>query len=173
MSIFYGISILLFNILQFLYMPTLVPLRYVPKGLSRKDKKKQIKDLLKSRRMYKKGKYYTRKKVGYPVVKSKHLANVRKIYGQDVSLDMKIGCSSDALKKIVRKGEGAYYSSGSRPNQTPQSWGLARLASAVTGGKAAVVDYRILEEGCPGSKPLRLALKARQKKYKTQKIVIK
>jgi hypothetical protein len=37
-------------------MPTLVPLRYVPKGLSRKDKKKQIKELLKSRRMYKKGK---------------------------------------------------------------------------------------------------------------------
>lgn len=152
---------------------TLVPLRYVPKGLSRKDKKKQIKELLKSRRMYKKGKYYTRKKVGYPAVKSKHLANVRKIYGQDVSTEMKIGCSADALKEIVRKGEGAYYSSGSRPNQTPQSWGMARLASAVTGGKAAAVDYYILEKGCPGSKPLRLALKARQKKYKTQKIVIK
>ena len=153
---------------------TLVPQRYVPKRLSQKDKKKQIKELLKSRRMYKKGKYYTRKKVGYPEVKSKHLANVRKIYGQDVSTEMKIGCSADALKEIVRKGEGAYYSSGSRPNQTPQSWGMARLASAVTGGKAAAVDYYILEKGCkPGSKPLRLALKARQKKYKTQKIVIK
>ena len=92
-----------------------VPLRYVPKGLSRKDKKKQVHELLKSIQMYKKGKYYTRKKVGYPVVKSKHLANVRRIYGQDVSLDMKIGCTKSTLEKIVRKGEGAYYSSGSRP----------------------------------------------------------
>ena len=87
---------------------------------------------------------------------------------------MKIGCSTDALKEIVRKGEGAYYSSGSRPNQTPQSWGLARLASAVTGGKAAAVDYNILEKGCDHhSVPLRLALKARQKKYyKTKKVLV-
>jgi len=155
-----------------LYM--LVPLRYVPKGLSRKDKKKQVHELLKSRQMYKKGKYYTRKKVGYPVVKSKHLANVRRIYGQDVSLDMKIGCTKSTLEKIVSKGEGAYYSSGSRPNQTPQSWGMARLASAVTGGKAAAVDYGILEKGCDHhSKPFRLAAKARQKKYyKTKKVLV-
>jgi len=40
------------------------------------------------------------------------------------------------LQKIVNKGMGAYYSSGSRPNQTPASWGIARLASAITGGPA-------------------------------------
>ena len=39
-----------------------------------------------------------------------------------------------------------------RPNQTPQSWGIARLASAVTGGKAAAVDYKIIEEGCDHKK---------------------
>jgi hypothetical protein len=61
-------------------------------------------------------------------------------------LAAKTGCSVSALKAIVRKGEGAYYSSGSRPNQTPQSWGIARLASAITGGKASKVDFHILKE---------------------------
>ena len=41
---------------------TSVPKRYVPKQLSKKDKKKQAKELKKSRQAYKKGKYYTRKK---------------------------------------------------------------------------------------------------------------
>jgi len=48
----------------------------------------------------------------------------------------------------VGKGEGAYYSSGSRPNQTAQSWGYARLASSLTGGKAAIVDFDIIDKGC-------------------------
>ena len=47
---------------------------------------------------------------------------------------------------------GAYHSSGSRPNQSKESWGYARLASAITGGPASKVDARslahLLEEGC-------------------------
>ena len=39
------------------------PKRYVPTRLSKKDKKKQKRELNKSRKAYKKGKYYTRKKV--------------------------------------------------------------------------------------------------------------
>ena len=39
-----------------------VPLRYVPKNLSKKDKKKQLSMLLKSRRLYKKHNYSTRSK---------------------------------------------------------------------------------------------------------------
>jgi hypothetical protein len=74
------------------------------------------------------------------------------------------GCSKYALKKIVNKGQGAYFSSGSRPNQTAQSWGIARLASSITGGKAAAVDYSILLEGCkPKSKALTMAKKAKKK----------
>ena len=73
-------------------------------------------------------------------------------------------CSKKALAKIINKGAGAYFSSGSRPNQTAQSWGIARLASAITGGKAAAVDYNILEKGCKvHSKALTLAKKARKK----------
>ena len=42
---------------------TKVPVKYIPKRLSKKDKKKQRKELLKSRKKYKKKKYYTRKKL--------------------------------------------------------------------------------------------------------------
>ena len=60
-------------------------------------------------------------------------------------LSKKTGCTKEALNNIVKKGQGAYYSSGSRPNQTSHSWGIARLGSTITSGKAAVVDYKILE----------------------------
>ncbi|ADX06405.1 hypothetical protein 162275902 [Organic Lake phycodnavirus 2] len=57
----------------------------------------------------------------------------------------KTGCSRKILNKIVNKGMGAYYSSGSRPNQTAKSWGMARLASAITGGPASKVDAHLLK----------------------------
>ena len=73
------------------------------------------------------------------------------------------GCSIKVLKKIVNKGQGAYYSSGSRPNQTPQSWGYARLASSLTAGKAATVDFNIINNGCNHNKlAYKLALKSRK-----------
>ena len=79
---------------------------------------------------------------------------------------MKTGCKLESLKQIVKKGEGAYYSSGSRPNQTPQSWGLARLASSITAGKAAAVDYEILEKGCNHKKQAFILAKKSKLKYK-------
>ena len=45
--------------------------------------------------------------------------------------------------KIIDKGKGAYYSSGSRPNQTPESWGYARLASVILGGPSRKIDADI------------------------------
>jgi hypothetical protein len=81
-------------------------------------------------------------------------------------LALKTGCSLSALKKIVEKGEGAYYSSGSRPNQTAQSWGLARLASSITGGKAAAVDYDIIQKGCNHKKRAFLLATKSKRKYK-------
>ena len=38
---------------------------------------------------------------------------------------------------------GAYYSSGSRPNQTPMSWGRARLASVILNGPSRRIDKNI------------------------------
>lgn len=155
-----------------------VPIKYLPKKLTKKDKKIYSKELRKSRRAYKKGKYVTRKRVkSYKSKPSKHVVNAKNIYNIDkISasplLAKKTGCSQSALAKIVKKGQGAYYSSGSRPNQSGHSWGRARLASAITGGKSAAVDYKILEEGCkPTSKALRLAKQARKKhKYGTRKV---
>jgi len=144
--------------------------RYLPDILTRSDKKKQSRMLKKSRRLYKKGVYYTRKQVpSYKSKPSNHVSNAKHLYKIDsiepsAILAKKTGCSIRALGKIVSKGEGAYFSSGSRPNQTGQSWGYARLASAITGGKAAAVDYSILEEGCkPNSIALRHAKIARRK----------
>jgi hypothetical protein len=147
-----------------------INLRYLPRRLTRKDKKKQINMLLKSRRLYKKGDYYTRKKVNsFQSKKSQHIINAEKIYGVNKigatdELVKKTGCTKKALAKIINKGAGAYFSSGSRPNQTAQSWGIARLASAITSGKAAAVDYNILEKGCkPNSKALKMAKNAKKK----------
>ena len=50
------------------------------------------------------------------------------------------------LERIVKKGMGACYSIGSRPNQTPLSRGNARLGNSITGNKASVVDNHILRE---------------------------
>jgi hypothetical protein len=126
--------------------------------LIRKDKKIQLTMLKKSRRMYKNKKYFTRKKVAsFKNKKSSHIQNAQRIYGvktivPNQELARKTGCSLNALNQIVKKGEGAYYSSGSRPNQTARSWGLARLASSVTGGNAAIVDFHILKDGCDHKK---------------------
>ena len=139
--------------------------------------------LIKSKKMYKKNEYYTRKKLdSYKNKTSKHIIHARKIYNvkeivPNKELSLKTGCSIDALNKIVKKGQGAYYSSGSRPNQTSQSWGLARLASSITAGKAAAVDYDILEKGCNHKKTAYiLANKAKQKykfgRSKTKKVKI-
>ncbi len=45
--------------------------------------------------------------------------------------------------EVVRKGKGAYYSSGSRPNQTSESWGRARMYSYIMGGPTRKVDNHI------------------------------
>jgi hypothetical protein len=148
------------------------PIRYLPFKLTEKDKQKQVKMLNKSKKLYKKGKYYTRQRLSsYNNKTSKHIVNARKIYGIQTikpskELSRKTGCSVSALKQIVKKGEGAYYSSGSRPNQTAQSWGYARLASSLTAGKSAAVDYNILEKGCAHNKKAFILAKKSRKKYK-------
>ena len=149
-----------------------VPIKYIPSELNISDRKKQTKMLIRSRKMYKNKKYYTRKQLkSYKNKTSNHMLNARKMYKienirPDNELSNKTGCSIAALRKIVKKGEGAYYSSGSRPNQTPQSWGYARLASAITGGKAAAIDYDILDKGCDHSKRAFVLANKSRRNYK-------
>ena len=149
-----------------------MPVRYLPDRLTRKDKEKQKKMLLKSRKMYKKGVYYTRKKVdSFHSKKSNHVTNAMKLYHvksvkPSKELAKATGCSLESLEKIVEKGEGAYFSSGSRPNQTAQSWGIARLASSLTSGKSAAIDFDILEKGCDHKKKAFILANKSRKKYK-------
>jgi hypothetical protein len=141
-----------------------IPKRYIPKTLKRRDREKQIRNIRKSRKMYKKGQYYIRPRLAsFKSRPSSHVEKAKEMYGVDSivaspELARKTGCSVSSLEKILSKGRGAFYSSGSRPNQTPESWARARLASAITGGPASKVDRHILEEGCvAGSKALTIA----------------
>lgn len=157
-----------------------IPIRYIPFSLKTRDKQKQLKMLIDSRKDYKKHKYSTRKKISsFQSKVSPHILKARSIYKTrkilpNQFLSKATGCSIQGLKKIVRKGEGAYFSSGSRPNQTAQSWGLARLASSITGGKAAAVDFNIINKDCDHKKKAyKLAIQSRKKygygKGKTKK----
>jgi hypothetical protein len=144
--------------------------RYLPCGLTARDRKKQSAELRKSRRAYRHGKYHTRAPItSFKSRPSSHVARAKRMYGVShigatAKLARATGCTRAALAKIINKGAGAYYSSGSRPNQTAQSWGVARLASAITGGKAAAVDYAIIEKGCRAEGRARiLARRARRK----------
>jgi hypothetical protein len=161
-----------------------IPVRYVPKSLSRFDTRKQKKNILKSRKLYKKGVYYQRPKVkSFQSHKSPHVKNAEKMYNvnhivPDQELSRKTKCSRQALEKIVNKGRGAYYSSGSRPNQTAESWGRGRLASVITGGPSSIIDYHIINDGCSKNSPvLKLATRrckkeGRCKKYTQKNLVI-
>lgn len=73
------------------------------------------------------------KKYGFPKDASHSLSEISKLTGYKLS----------GLKTIQDKGEGAYYSNPAsvRPQvKNPTQWGLARIYSAVMGGKAAKVD---------------------------------
>ncbi len=118
-----------------------LPKKYVPKSLTPADKKKQVKSI-------KEGK--PRPKLdSYKSKRSSHAEKFEKRYGYKISNLSRISkeiISRKGIDEILAKGRGAYYSAGSRPNQTAQSWALARLASVITGGNARKVDRAIWEK---------------------------
>ena len=149
-----------------------VHVRYLPKTLSRRDKTIQRRALKQSRRSYRQGQYIKRPHIkSFKSRKSDHVKKAETMYGIKTlrlnhDLAKRTRCKLAGLKKIMRKGQGAYYSSGSRPNQIAHSWGYARLASSITGGKAAAVDNHILEEYCEStSRALRLSRQAKTLGY--------
>ena len=141
-----------------------IPTKYAPSYLDPQDRKKQIESIRRARQAYKKGQYIDRPKLkSTKTRKSKHINRVRALYGLgEGKLTLKrlakaSRCSTRTLKKILSKGRGAYYSSGSRPGQTAESWARARLYSALSGGPAAKVDIKLLKSGCKkGSKALKM-----------------
>ena len=79
------------------------------------------------------------KKFGFPKNKSHSLAEISKLTGYKKS----------GLETIVEKGKGAYFSNPQsvRPQvKSPEQWGMARVYSAVMGGKAAKIDKSHLKK---------------------------
>ena len=127
-----------------------LPRKYT-KRLSNKDKKKQTKNIRRSIKSYKKGKYINRPKLkSYKNKKSSWVTKFEKKYGKDIKtykeIEKATGIPSKALREVVKKGQGAYYSSGSRPNQTAHSWGKARMYSYIMGGKTRKYDTGITKK---------------------------
>jgi len=77
------------------------------------------------------------KKYGFNKDKSHSISDISKISGYQ----------KKGLNKIIEKGEGAYYSNPSsvRPQvKSARQWGVARVYSAVMGGKAQKIDKKLL-----------------------------
>lgn len=118
-------------------MPRKIFKTYVPDDLSNKDKKKQIKSILEGK---------DRPKVDYPSIRSKWSKAFEKKYGKKITNRTFIDkhfITKTGIQKILDKGMGAYYSQGSRPNQTKESWSYARLASVILYGPAFRIDKDI------------------------------
>ena len=62
-----------------------IPNKYIPNSLSNKDKKKQQKEIIKSRKAYKKKQFYSRKKMNsFKSKESPHIKKAKKIYNIDI-----------------------------------------------------------------------------------------
>ena len=110
-----------------------IPKKYVPDSLSKKDKEKQIKSISEGKK---------RPKVSAPSRRSTWVVKFEKKYGYNIR-DPRVSkeiLTKTGMDKILNKGRGAYYTGGSRPNQTPDSWAYARLASVIMNGPARKVD---------------------------------
>ncbi len=116
--------------------------KYVPKGLSKADKAKQVASI-------RKGTDRPKLKSAPDPKRSSHVVKFEKRYGKKITDDAWISknlLSRAGISQILSKGRGAYYSAGSRPNVSAAAWARARLASALTGGGAAKVDRAILNK---------------------------
>ena len=119
--------------------PKAIPKKYTA-GMNKAQKKKQVKSI-------KEGK--DRPKLeGVKTKRSTHVEKFEKKYGYKIT-DPRVKkeiISATGFNQIIKKGEGAYYSAGSRPNTTARQWALARVASVIMGGPARKVDREIWEK---------------------------
>ena len=133
-----------------------IPLKYL-EGLTSKDREKRVKELKESHALYthdkKKAAYKSadnRTKYQLPRKRSSWTIAFQKRYGDILrtapskEFERATHISIKAQREILKKGRGAFVSSGSRPNQTADSWAYARLASVAMGGPARRVDGYLL-----------------------------
>ena len=118
-----------------------IPKKYLPDSLTKEDKEKQKKSIEEGKDRPKVDSFKSRR--------SKWVIQFEKKYGTNIMDDdfiIKNIISKEGLKQILAKGMAAYYSSGSRPNQTKESWSRARLASVILDGPARKIDKNIWEK---------------------------
>lgn len=117
-------------------------------GLTPQQRLLQQRAIRKSQKTYEEtGRVVDRPKVSSkPTPRSKHAKKFEDTYGFSVSdiPRVKKEFPDVDVEGILSKGRAAYASSGSRPNTTAEAWARARLASALTGGKAARIDKKEL-----------------------------
>lgn len=116
-----------------------IPATYL-KGLKGAERQKQIKSIFEGK---------MRPKTSAPNKRSSWVIKFEKKYGTkitDKEFIHKNIITNTGQKKILDKGRGAYFSSGSRPNQTPSSWAYSRLASVIMGGSARKIDKDIWDK---------------------------
>lgn len=120
--------------------PKKIPTKYTT-GLVGKERQAQIKSIREGK---------PRPKTSAKSKQSPATTAFKKKYGDITKLSdiaRATGIPINALKEVRRKGMGAYYSSGSRPNQTASSWGTARMYSFITGkGGARQADKEIIQK---------------------------
>ena len=130
-----------------------IPKKYLPPTLKGKDRQAQIKSIFESK---------DRPKVKAKGRKSTYTAKFDREYGETLDfMDGKrskkniakiTGIPFKAIDEVYKKGEGAYYSSGSRPGVTAHQWAMGRVKSFVTGkGGARKADADLLKK--KASKP--------------------
>ena len=121
-----------------------VPAQYL-KGLKGKDRDKQIKSIFEGK-LRPKTKPKTPRGRSAPEKRSTWVIKFEKKYNKkitDSEFIHKNIITKTGQKKIMDKAKGAYFSGGSRPNQTPSSWAYARLASVIMNGPARKIDKDI------------------------------
>lgn len=110
-------------------------------GLKNYERRKQIKSILEGK---------DRPKVkGFKSKRSSWAKKFEDKYGKkitDLDFISKNIIKREGINKILSKGKGAFYSAGSRPNQTAFSWAYARLGSVLMNGPARKVDKSIWDE---------------------------
>ena len=119
-----------------------IPKKYIPKGATNKDKEKQIKSIFEGKKRPKLDSYENNKR-------SPFVVKFRKKDGVPITdldyIDKNI-IAREGIDQILKKGHGAYFSAGSRPEVSPEQWKYARLASVITNGKARRVDKKIWDK---------------------------
>jgi hypothetical protein len=118
-----------------------VPETYVPKTLSKEDKKKQEKSILEGKKRPKLESFKSKRSTWAEKFEKKYKTKItNKKFINDNILKNK------GQELVLAKGKKAYFTSGSRPNQNPFSWAYARLASVIMGGNARKIDKDIWEK---------------------------